>query len=79
VGDLTPKGREGAVMGVYAAAGDVGSTAGPLLAFFLASAVELRWIYLVCAVTFVAGLALSLPLRRPSRGSLQPSFDAEEP
>ena len=59
VGDLTPPGRQGAVMGIYAAAGDVGSTAGPLLAFALASLVDLRWVYLFCALVFLLGLTLS--------------------
>ena len=49
VGDLTPPGREGTVMGMYAAAGDVGSTAGPFLAFALAPLFDLRWVYLACA------------------------------
>jgi MFS family permease len=58
VGDLTPPGREGTVMGVYAAAGDVGSMAGPFLAFALASAVDLQWVYLLCTLAFLAGLGL---------------------
>lgn len=41
VGDLTPPGREGTVMGMYAAAGDVGSTAGRFLAFALAPIIDL--------------------------------------
>jgi MFS family permease len=64
VGDLTPVGRQGAVMGLYAAAGDVGSTAGPFLAFALVSMADLRWVYLICSVTFLIGLALARPRRR---------------
>jgi MFS family permease len=64
VGDLTPPGREGVVMGVYAAAGDVGSTAGPFLAFALAPAIDLSWIYVACSLAFVAGLILIWPVRR---------------
>jgi len=58
VGDQTPPGREGAVMGLYATAGDIGSTAGPFLAFALLSVVDLQWIYLLCTFTFLAGLWL---------------------
>jgi MFS family permease len=64
VGDLTPPGREGAVMGFYAGAGDVGSTAGPFLAFALVAAVDLRWVYASCAATFLAGLGLIASMRR---------------
>jgi MFS family permease len=64
VGDLTPPGRQGAVMGMYAAAGDVGSTAGPFLAFTLASVTDLQWVYLVCSVTFLIGLGLIWSGRR---------------
>lgn len=58
VGDLTPASRQGTIMGVYATAGDIGSTAGPFLAFALVSAVDLKWVYALCAVTFVVGLWL---------------------
>jgi MFS family permease len=64
VGDLTPPGREGTVMGAYAAAGDVGSTAGPFLAFALVSSLDLRWIYLFCSVLFLLGLGLVWGSRR---------------
>jgi len=63
VGDLTPPGQEGVVMGAYATAGDVGSMAGPFLAFALISVVDLRWVYLVCTLAFVAGLGLLWWLR----------------
>ncbi len=58
LGDQTPPGRQGTVMGLYATVGDVGSMAGPFLAFALASVVDLKWIYLVSVLTFVAGLGL---------------------
>jgi len=63
VGDLAPPGQEGVVMGAYATAGDVGSMAGPFLAFALISVVDLRWVYMVCALAFVAGLGLLWRLR----------------
>jgi MFS family permease len=58
MGDMTPLGREGVVMGTYATAGDVGSMAGPFLAFALLSVVDLRWVYLLCTFTCLVGLWL---------------------
>jgi MFS family permease len=58
-GDVTPPGRQGVVMGVYSAAGDMGSTAGPALAFALASRVDIGWVYLLCALIFLVSLGLS--------------------
>jgi MFS family permease len=63
VGDLTPPGSEGVVMGAYATAGDVGSMAGPFLAFALLSVVDLRWAYLLCTFAFLVGLWLIWRLR----------------
>jgi MFS family permease len=58
VGDLTPAGRKGTVMGAYVMAGDVGSMAGPFLAFALLSVVDLKWVYLLCAFVLLIGLYL---------------------
>jgi MFS family permease len=58
VGDSTPPGRQGVVMGAYATAGDIGSAAGPFLAFALLSAVDLKWVYLFCSLAFLIGLGL---------------------
>jgi MFS family permease len=58
VGDATPPGRQGVVMGAYATAGDIGSMAGPFLAFALVSAVDLKWVYFFCSFTFLIGLGL---------------------
>jgi MFS family permease len=58
VGDATPQGRQGAVIGAYATAGDIGSTAGPFLAFSLLSVVDVQWVYLLCTLAFLAGLWL---------------------
>ncbi len=71
VGDLTPPGREGVVMGAYATAGDVGSMAGPFLAFALLSVVDLRWVYLLCTFTFLVGLWLIRTLRNHPSEDLQ--------
>jgi MFS family permease len=58
MGDLTPAGREGTVMGAYATIGDIGSTAGPAVAFAMAEAFNLEWVYLLCAFIFLLGLGL---------------------
>ncbi len=57
VGDLAAGSRQGMIMGVLATAGDAGSAAGPLLAYSLAVAMDLRWVYLSCAATLALGLA----------------------
>ncbi len=59
VGDQAPAGSEGVVMGTYATAGDVGSMAGPLVAFALAASVGLRWAYVLGMFTFLMDLALA--------------------
>jgi MFS family permease len=56
IGDLTPAGRQGAVIGAYATAGDIGSTAGPLVAFALLAVTGLESVYLLCAFILAAGL-----------------------
>lgn len=58
VGDVTPPGRQGLVMGAYATAGDIGSTAGPFLAFALLSVVHLQSVYILCTLAFLVGLWL---------------------
>ncbi len=69
-GDLSPPGRQGAVIGVYAMAGDMGSASAPFLAFGLLSVLDLQWVYLLCALLFVAGLALlpGIPARQAVTG-----------
>lgn len=56
VGDRATPGQEGAAMGTFATAGDIGSMAGPFLAFALASAVGLSWAYWFGALCFAVGL-----------------------
>jgi MFS family permease len=64
MGDWVPPGREGVAMGTYATVGDVGSMAGPFLAFALLAIVDLQWVYLLCTFTFLIGLGLSWRMRR---------------
>jgi MFS family permease len=75
VGDLTPPGRQGAVIGAYATAGDIGSTAGPLVAFGLLGVATLESVYLLSALALAAGLLIlwrfsaagsPAPARKPS-------------
>jgi MFS family permease len=56
VGDLTAGNRSGITMGGMATAGDIGSAMGPLLAYALASTLDLRWVYLLCAVLLASCL-----------------------
>ena len=56
VGDVAVGNRQGSTIGALAAAGDLGSATGPLLAFAVAGTVDLRWVYLFCAVALVTGL-----------------------
>jgi len=58
LGDLTPAGKEGLTIGFFATVGDIGSAAGPFLAFALLSIVDLRFVYLLCGLAFLIGLML---------------------
>jgi len=58
LGDLTPAGKEGMTIGFFATVGDIGSAAGPFLAFALLSIVDLRLVYLLCGLAFLVGLML---------------------
>ncbi len=55
-GDLAASDRQGRAIGGLATAGDLGSAAGPLLAYALLSLIDLRWIYLLCSLGFVSSL-----------------------
>jgi MFS family permease len=67
-GDLAISGRQGRAIGRLATAGDLGSAMGPLLAYTLLSLISLRWIYLLCGLTFVSSL-LALPYTAANRES----------
>lgn len=58
VGDATTVGRRGKAVGWLTMAGAAGSAAGPLLAYALLSVVDLRWVYLLCAVVFFSGVVV---------------------
>ena len=55
-GDLAASDRQGLAIGRLATAGDLGSAMGPLLAYTLLSLISLRWIYLLCGLTFASSL-----------------------
>ena len=65
-GDRLVDGRPGATMGAMATAGDVGSAAGPLVAYALVARVDLVWVYMVCLVVLASagGLAWRVSRRR---------------
>ena len=59
LGDHIPAEKMGSGMGLFATAGDVGSTLGPVVAFSLVAVIDLKWVYLLSMLVFVAGLGLS--------------------
>ncbi|HSJ58750.1 MAG TPA: MFS transporter, partial [Anaerolineae bacterium] len=63
-GDLAAGSRPGAAMGALATAGDVGSAAGPLVAYALATHIELPSIYLGCAALLGCVCAAALAASR---------------
>lgn len=68
-GDLAAGDQQGRAIGSLATAGDVGSAAGPLLAYALLSLVDLRWVYLLCGLAFASSLLVvrSVATRRMVR------------
>ena len=60
VGDLADRSRPGVTMGSLATAGDIGSAAGPLLAYALLTIVNLQWVYLLCAMALTLALIVSV-------------------
>jgi MFS family permease len=61
-GDRVVGDRPGVTMGAMATAGDIGSAAGPLVAYALAARMDLRWAYLLCLVALVGVALLSASL-----------------
>ena len=55
-GDLAASGQQGWAVGRLATAGDLGSAAGPLLAYALLALIDLRWVYLLCGLGFASSL-----------------------
>jgi MFS family permease len=60
VGDQAQGERPGATMGRLATAGDLGSAAGPFVAYALVPLLNLRWIYLLSALVLASGLLATL-------------------
>jgi MFS family permease len=60
VGDMARSDRPGATMGALATAGDIGSAMGPLVAYALAAAFDLRWVYLLCAALLALAVVTTL-------------------
>jgi len=68
-GDLSRRERQGVLMGLYAAGGDLGSAAGPFLAYALAYLLELKWVYVLCMVLYFLALLATWSVGR-ERASL---------
>ena len=67
-GDLAASDQQGRAIGGLTTAGDLGSAAGPLLAFALLALIDLRWIYLLCSLGFASSLlAVRYATRAPSQ------------
>jgi MFS family permease len=60
VGDLAEKQHQSLTMGGLATAGDIGSASGPVFAFGLAAVLDLRWVYLACALALASGVLATL-------------------
>ncbi len=56
VGDLANAEQKGLTIGGIATAGDIGSAAGPFVAYALLATLDLRWIYLLCALALASTL-----------------------
>jgi MFS family permease len=65
-GDLAGQEQQGRSIGLVHTVGDLGSAAGPLLAYALLPGIGLPGVYVLCAGLFVAGLALVWQVRRTS-------------
>lgn len=65
-GDLSPSGKQGVVMGLYSAGGDVGGTIGPILAYAVAETIDLSWVYLFCGVLYIVATLLTWRVGRQS-------------
>jgi MFS family permease len=60
VGDLAAGKRQGILVGGLATAGDIGSATGPLVAYALILSVDLRWVYLLCAIALLSAFVASI-------------------
>ena len=63
LGDLSPAGEEGEMIGGYATAGDIGSAAGPLFAYLALPIISLSAVYLVCSLLFTTCLLAARKLK----------------
>lgn len=70
-GDAAKGERRGVMMGGLATAGDLGAALGPPLAFALAASLDLRWVYLFCAVVLASSLVAAAGQGRGSSPRLQ--------
>ncbi|MBN1139398.1 MAG: MFS transporter [Anaerolineae bacterium] len=66
-GDLVDPAQRGAAIGAFNVSGDLGTAAGPVLAYALLERVGLSWLYLICAGLYVAGWIGTVPFCRQER------------
>jgi MFS family permease len=66
-GDLADEVRRGRAIGLIHTAGDIGSAAGPPVAYALLPGIGLGGVYLLCAGLFIGGLLLTSATRRAIR------------
>jgi MFS family permease len=70
VGDLAKADQKGLTIGGLATAGDIGSAAGPLVAFALVAFLDLRWIYLLSALALASAMLVTVGKGRPTRSTV---------
>ena len=59
IGDHTRANRQGRVLGALYTVGDLGSAAGPPIAYALMPWIELEGVYLLCGGLFAIGILLA--------------------
>ena len=65
VGDITPKGREGSIMGLFNMSLLIGLSAGPLIGGFVKDRISLEGAFICMGVLSITGFALSMFLLPP--------------
>jgi dipeptide/tripeptide permease len=65
VGDLAEEAHRGAATGGLATAADIGSAAGPLMAYTLLALISLQSVYLLSAIGMTSGLIVVWLASRP--------------
>lgn len=72
-GDLASADHQGTTMGLYATGGDIGSAAGPVVAYAVAAALGLHWAYLGCGILLLMAAGMTIVVSRRSSARLASS------